>query len=118
MVATGSNSFLVCQAMYLLASRFDKGGWLIGSLLPSLSLQILRHDGHRVFAETHTVSVEGTGSLPRSEVKRHNARLKLVWGTAWEILKVMSGFPLPSGTRFGNLGNIVGCICIWSVSEC
>ena len=36
--------------------------------------------------------VEYTGSLSTSEVKRRRARLVLGWGTAWELLRVLSAF--------------------------
>ena len=36
--------------------------------------------------------VECTGSLPTSEVKRRRARLVLGWGTAREVLRVLSAF--------------------------
>ena len=33
-----------------------------------------------------------TGSLPTSEVKQRRARSVLGWGTAWEVLRVLSAF--------------------------
>ena len=36
--------------------------------------------------------VECTGSLPTSEVKRRRARLVLGWGTAREVLRVLTAF--------------------------
>ena len=41
--------------------------------------------------------VECTGSLPTSEVKRRRARLVLGWGTAREVLRVLSAFFRPGG---------------------
>ena len=42
-------------------------------------------------ADGHTV-VENTGSLLTSEVKQLRARIVLGWGTAWEVLRVLSAF--------------------------
>ena len=39
--------------------------------------------------------VECTGSLPTSEVKRRRARLVLGWGTAREVLRVLTAFSSP-----------------------
>ena len=43
-----------------------------------------------VVPDGHTVSKACTKSLPTSEVKRHRARLITGWGTAREVLKVLS----------------------------
>ena len=55
------------------------------------------HTVARAFAEAHCrrwrpYRVECTGSLPTSEVKRRRARLVLGWGTAREVLRVLTAF--------------------------
>jgi hypothetical protein len=44
-----------------------------------------------IYAEPN-LCIECTGSILLSEVKRHMARLVLVWGTAWEELRVLWAF--------------------------
>ena len=53
----------------------------------------------RVYFRWRPYRVECTGSLPTSEVKRRRARLVLGWGTAREVLRVLSAFCVAKSSR-------------------
>ena len=74
------------------------------------------------------MTLECTGSLLTSEVKRLRARLVLGSGTAWEYLRVLSAFcpqPLPQAGSLaerldcGGWGAacLVGCLLSWSLED-
>ena len=48
--------------------------------------------GALLYCRRRPYRVECTGSLPTSEVKRRRARLVLGWGTAREVLRVLTAF--------------------------